>query len=57
MTCPECGEECERDTVDIGVGEQPVGPWGCPTCHWVEPAYSEAERATRPPSRDDPDAP
>jgi hypothetical protein len=36
MLCPRCGEPCEQDTVDIGVGEQPVGPWGCPNCHWVE---------------------
>jgi len=38
MTCPSCGGECERDTVDVGVGEHPTGPWGCPSCHWVEAA-------------------
>jgi len=35
--CPQCGEPCERDMVDVGIGEIPSGPWGCPNCHWVEP--------------------
>jgi hypothetical protein len=37
MKCPKCGEECERDMVDVGVGEIQSGPWGCPDCLWVEP--------------------
>lgn len=36
MTCPRCGEECERDMVDVGCGEMPASPWGCPNCYWVE---------------------
>lgn len=37
MKCPECGgENVERDEVDNGVGMQPVGPWGCLDCGWVE---------------------
>lgn len=37
MICPVCGNhELERDEVDVGVGDLPVGPWGCPVCHWVE---------------------
>lgn len=36
MKCPRCGEPCERDMVDVGVGEIPAGPWGCFTCHWTE---------------------
>lgn len=36
MKCPNCGGECERDMVDVGVGEMPSGPWGCPECQWVE---------------------
>lgn len=36
MKCPKCGGPCERDEVDNGVGMQPIGPWGCPNCHWVE---------------------
>lgn len=35
MICPQCGGDCVRDEVDIGVGIQ-GGPWGCPDCHWVE---------------------
>lgn len=38
MKCPECGGELERDMVDVGVGELPSSPWGCPDCHWVEGA-------------------
>lgn len=33
--CPECGDECDRDAVDIGVGIQ-HGPWFCPSCGWNE---------------------
>lgn len=44
MLCPQCGEPCVQDTVDIGVGEQPVGPWGCPNCYWVAPDPREVER-------------
>lgn len=36
MRCPNCDGEMERDEVDNGVGWQPVGPWGCPACHYVE---------------------
>lgn len=36
LTCPDCGGECERDMVDVGVGSVPAGPWCCPDCHWVE---------------------
>lgn len=35
MKCPKCGEECQRDEVDIGVGIQ-YGPFGCPSCAWSE---------------------
>jgi hypothetical protein len=27
--------------VDVGVGEIPAGPWGCPACQWVEPEVEE----------------
>jgi hypothetical protein len=36
IKCPKCGNDCEADFVDIGVGEQRASPWGCPNCHWVE---------------------
>jgi hypothetical protein len=35
MNCPECDEECDRDSVDIDVGIQ-YGPWGCYGCGWSE---------------------
>lgn len=36
MNCPKCDHPCERDMVDVGVGEIPCGPWGCPNCFWCE---------------------
>ncbi len=39
MNCPNCGEECYRESADIGVGVI-YGPWGCP-CGWSEwPEYN-----------------
>jgi hypothetical protein len=35
--CPRCGGETEQEIVDVGPGEIPCGPRGCPACHWVEP--------------------
>ena len=32
--CPNCGCECERESVDVGVGII-YGPWGC-HCGWSE---------------------
>jgi hypothetical protein len=34
MKCPNCGEELEQETVDIGVGSAPCGPPTCPNCYW-----------------------
>ena len=34
MVCPECGDECWRESCDVGVGII-YGPWGCP-CGWGE---------------------
>lgn len=34
MNCPNCGSECSRDQVDVGVGVI-YGPWGC-YCGWSE---------------------
>lgn len=36
MKCPQCGEQCERDEVDNGVGMEACSPWGCPFCYWFE---------------------
>lgn len=35
MKCQKCGEECIRDSVDIGVGII-HGPYGCECCGWSE---------------------
>lgn len=38
LPCPKCGESCNRDSVDVGVGVI-YGPWGC-ACGWSEdPQY------------------
>jgi hypothetical protein len=34
MICPDCGENCSRESVDIGVGTV-YGTWGC-YCGWSE---------------------
>jgi hypothetical protein len=34
MECKNCGHECYRDEVHVGVGVV-SGPWGCP-CGWSE---------------------
>lgn len=48
MKCPYCGSEnVTCDTVDIGVGYQQCGPYGCDVCHAVEiSSAAEAETAT-----------
>jgi len=35
MKCPDCGCECDRYSVDNGVGII-YGPYGCPECGWSE---------------------
>lgn len=34
--CPDCGQPCEAEHVDIGVGNQRVERWHC-RCGWEEP--------------------
>ena len=34
MKCPECGEQCSRDEIDVGVGIV-ASPWSC-GCGWDE---------------------
>ena len=49
MQCPNCGELCERDSVDVGVGVID-GPWGC-ICGWSEhPEYNmvDGHRGAQP---------
>lgn len=43
MTCPTCGEECDRDEVNVGVGII-YGPWGCHSCGWSEYDREQAEK-------------
>ena len=43
MKCQKCGEECIRDSVDVGVGII-HGPYGCEYCGWSEDeAYDLSE--------------
>lgn len=35
MKCPRCNEDCDRDSVDVGVGVI-HGPYGCASCGWSE---------------------
>lgn len=36
ILCPNCGHVARADFVDIGVGMQQCGPFGCEKCGWVE---------------------
>lgn len=36
IKCPKCGQIAVADFVDIGVGMQQSGPFGCEACGWVE---------------------
>jgi hypothetical protein len=36
IKCPHCGLIATADFVDIGVGMQQSGPFGCETCGWSE---------------------
>lgn len=53
MTCPQCGADCERDMVDVGIGEIPSGPWGCPECHWVDRSTKDADALLDPTPTED----
>ena len=46
MKCPYCGSKnIACDEVDIGVGMQQCGPYGCENCHAVE-MYADDPKAT-----------
>lgn len=47
MKCPKCNNQCEQDSVDVGVGII-YGPWGCYFCGWSED--SEYDRSNGRPS-------
>lgn len=35
MKCPKCNDDCDRDSVNVGVGII-YGPYGCYTCGWSQ---------------------
>lgn len=45
-SCPKCGEECCRDSVDVGVGVI-YGPWGC-ICGWSSDPHYDASDGPSP---------
>ena len=45
--CPHCGEGCDRDSVDVGVGVI-YGPWGCPNCGWSSDPQYNSRGGVRP---------
>lgn len=47
VVCPHCGESCEHEEIDVGVGWI-CGPDGCPNCGWSEnPKYDSREGIVR----------
>ena len=53
MNCPKCGEECDRDEVDVGVG-MIYGPYGC-MCGWSESAEYDSSEGPSPAQLEHPD--
>jgi len=47
MICPKCNCECDRDSVDVGVGVI-HGPWGCANCYWSEDSRYDRSEGTSP---------
>ena len=43
VKCPYCNEECEADFVDIGVGYQQCGSYGCR--NWLSFSLNESCKA------------
>jgi hypothetical protein len=42
LQCPKCGEPCDRESVDVGIGVV-YGPWGC-ICGWSQdPEYDSSD--------------
>lgn len=50
MNCPLCNAECDRDSVDVGVGVI-YGPYGC-ACGWSEDP--QFDRSSGPPPAESP---
>ena len=44
--CPRCGEPCDRESVDVGVGII-YGPYGC-GCGWSEDPQYDRSSGTSP---------
>lgn len=42
--CPYCGETCDADWVDVGVGYVQCGPYYCENCHASQIGPHDAER-------------
>jgi hypothetical protein len=43
--CPYCGEQCEAQFTDVGVGYEQTGPYRCNLCYAVEMGpFDEPER-------------
>jgi hypothetical protein len=43
---PHCGEPCDRDHVDVGIGVI-YGPWGCANCGWSSDPTYDSRRGVR----------
>jgi hypothetical protein len=44
--CPHCGEDCDRESVDVGVGVI-HGPWGCAGCGWSSDSRYDSRAGVR----------
>ena len=53
QACPKCGEDCDRDSADVGVGII-YGPWGCPACGWSSDPHYDRSGGESPGQREMP---
>lgn len=53
MNCEKCGEPCDRDEVNVGVG-MIYGPWGCSYCGWSEDERYDCSNGPPPAQADYP---
>jgi len=54
MQCENCGAECIRDEIDVGVGII-HGPYGCNSCGWSESPEYDSSKGLSPKEIENPE--
>jgi hypothetical protein len=53
VKCLNCGMDCDRDEVDVGVGVI-YGPYGCNSCGWSEAPEYDSSNGPSPKQQENP---